>query len=583
MQLRDHLFIFGGMLLACLLFANSISLVYIAIFTLGLGVLFALGLVNVTFVYALMMPGLVLRALGWRSRWRGLFASILVFAVPLTAAILPPVLSYATAQISIARATGSDKDDRPPEVGQAVPVTLFAQEFVRSGRNAQPGCGAICQNLLAEGIASYVSARARKGRLSKPEAAVTYRLRPGVNCPAVLREHTQPVPRLLERRAAGECLVSAPSTPGEREAAGFVVEVASIRPKEAGYANVRGLKRVRIGWREDGNTKEIFRKTEVSTERLAFPLHLAVDASGPHGFPRGWKFAQKRRKSGAFDADATVLALLGKEPEPVAPQSPGTRQEPGKLSHAEYTRVIQRLLASPQTAAFEPSLSNVVNAWMRTRGRKSGPQFEEMLIRIARDRRFVDIPLVFIELRSRPDALRQCLPALVGRLEAPPPAEPELAKKGGSYDFDRANIAYAFRSLEAEDLAPYADRLVALARRTGESWTAGLIAILPKLDRDPVGVLKDALRSKRWETRRRAAQAICQSAPRVQEALKPALLATLQGKSSDDRRAVARALVRMGEKEAVERKLSASRDRRRYLFERGVELTAGFDVKYCTR
>lgn len=583
MGFRIHLYIFGGMLVGCLLIGNPLSLVYLAILPLGLGLIVALVLINGTFYYALMLPGFFLDKTTRASPIAGLRGTLLIFAIPACVALLAPVASLALTEWSILRATMGDADGEPVGVAGGVAgggsVSIYADKSLRVGKSVLPACSPLCQRLLANGIADRVVMVSRPGKRRSPPAAMTYVLRKRTHCAGILPSNENPVTELLERRAAGECLVGWQATSPEREADGLFVDIEHVRRGETGLHGVAALKRLRIGRRTNGEIAELFAKTHVTTERLSFPLYFAIRFGGPHGFPTGWQFAKQTRETNAFDSDTLALGLLAGQTPAMVPAEP-QRRRPADATHAEMTAALKRLVDSPQSEVFEPSLSNVVVTWVNSRGRNRGPEFQDLLVQIASDRRFIDVPQVFSALD--PDGLRRALPVLIGRLENPPAAEPELEKKRRSFDFDRSSIAYALRRLEPADLAPYADRLMALASRPGEKWTAGIIAILPKLDRDSVRVLEQALQSDRWETRRRAAQSACLARPEVQQALKPALMRAWSHKSGDARRAIARALIRMGEKDAVERGLKSERERLSVMFVRGRALEAGFDPRYCT-
>lgn len=361
MSFKEHVYILGGLLLSCLVFTNPLVLTYLAILTLGFGIIVALFLVNGTFYYALTLPGILFKEKRqiWKNNTIGSF--VLIFAIPILAAIVPPALSHLVARSSVYSGPYSDKEHKGGAPERAATVTLSARKHVRIDGVVRPACDILCQRILAEDLADNVVVVSRPRKSKKEATASTFGLRRLSNCPAVLHEHEKPDPQLLRRRASGECLVAWPATSLERDADGLVVDIEWMRKKEISLPCVTAMKRLSIGRRKSSETTELLNRTEITCERLAIPLHLSIATKGPHGFPSGWKFARHREITNAFDADETVLAFLKGTTAPL-PRGKNQRRSKSKMKHAETTQLIERLLASPQTAAFEPSLRNVVIA-----------------------------------------------------------------------------------------------------------------------------------------------------------------------------------------------------------------------------
>lgn len=577
MQFRHHLLAFIGAAILCLLLANPISLAYILIGTFGVGLLAAFPLVNGTFYYGLALPGLYL--IGRPSNAGRSFATkaAMVLALPAFVAFAGPVLSYASERYATASTTAGDHETERPVLKRPAAITLLSQGVTKIDGQYLPVCSPLCQKLLAADYAEKIISVDGPSRRRKKPRVLVYSLRQGHDCPALLPTNKQATTEFLKRRANGECLTARPAFNGEREADGYVIERARPLKRKDLPSNITYLRQLVIKKRENNVATEVLRRTHVKSERLVFPTYWKISFRGTHGFPSGWEQAVLQEQKNEFDPDDFVMDFFG-QPPPKSATEPARRST--RVGQQEYALILEKLFASPQTRAFEPGVRQIVNSWMSSTPRAPQPQFDAMLVRIAKDRRFVDIPLVFTNLRNRPAALKEALPAMIERLESPPPAGAEMDNKRQSYDFDRAHISYALRNLKPRDLAPFADRLFALVQGEPAPWTAGIIAILPRLGHDHAAVLERALSSGSNEIRRRAGQAACRSPLEILQQVRPAVMTAFEN-ATHDRRAIAIALLRMGETEFVESRLKSDRERARVFHGRSPPHTSGFNDRHC--
>lgn len=569
-----HVMIWFGWAGAAILLGNSWLLLIFAVLTLGLGFIVVLIVANVTFYYLLAMPALYFTD-GQPRR----AAALPIFTLPVLAALLVPLAAWAGWTLDQRAHTAQDRDQPLPAGIEIIQVQLRT-DHDRSDRihiEYEEFCGVLCQRLLAEGHAKSV--RMVKTLPERGLSGVEYTLIDAIECAEPLHHSAKIDPSYFAARAEGKCLKavaigeSRPDLAIQQQRTVSVADASLL----AGW-HIRATDTLEIHRVSATATEPIVIRSKLSAAVLAPPLSLSFEGTGSQGMTVKWGFTRMTRVVNDYDLPQFVVDRLAR----ARGVTPIAARDPNQVRATER-RALLRIMDGRSTEPFPKHLQGVLQ---RTVHDSSWPPAEKdaFLVRVAEDRRFVDVSVVVHAIASRPEALHRALPALLRRLEAPPIADKEVIAARKSHDFDRSSIGYAMRRASPEALAPYSDRIVAMVAGSTESWTAGLVETLALLDTDTTALIRSRLEPGKHDTvRDSAARAACRARSEVQLALKDDLLRALRSEAarpaSDRLAPIARALVRMGEKAAVaEIVADPAKLKRIHPWD---QLEAGFDPQRC--
>lgn len=570
--LRAHLWRLAGLFGLCLLLGNALSLLALAFLTLGIGVGLVVVMVNVTFYYAISIAALALL-----SRYTRIGAWFPALLAALAVSIALPLLARSAFLLHRTTLTASDREQVLPE---ATPIVQIEKRSDYTGSKypiLQSNCAELCQRLLAEGYTE----RVRLAR-SLPKGAsnsIEYALAPATDCDPKLYPAGQVVPSMAAARADGKCLTSGAVGEGQPS---LLIREHSTRADRAPFlfqpyvlSSVRTLV---IDPLTDA-AEPLLVQTRIESDVLMLPLALGVHSSGPNGMHLDWRLWRRALVVNDFDTTELVIDRLARAKGIASPQL----RDAAASRETEFDALL-KLMDSDGTNPFPPHFGHLAQRLVRDR-RWSAPERDDLLVRIAEDRRFVDVPSLFIEIGGRPAALQRAMPALMRRMEDPPPADAETLKKWQSFDFDRSTIGWSISRMSRVQIAPYEDRIVALVEESDASWTAGLVKVLGTFDRDTTELIRQRLSpSLHYSVRDAAAKAACIAPPYRQARLKDDLLTALRSeaetRASDRIAPLVRALIRMGEKSAA---VDAVGDTERLnRVHRWQSLEAGFPPEQCS-
>lgn len=569
--LPTHIMRIVGMAVLCLLLGNGLALIVLAFATFLIGVLAVVVLVNATLYYALSLPTLHL----FRNS-TGLRRYVLPLVPALAISLVVPLVAWASFHSEQRRLTFNDIEHPLPDKLRIVQIEERTDTAGRLHPEFERSCALLCQRLLAEGYAERVHVVEAKSGLIY---GVEYTLDPALDCGQRDYDPGKVATSLLVARAEGKCLQTRKIVEGRPD-----LSVILRNRKEEKKATGSWLYRI-----PKTSVLAVYRNTPTATEPLIIRSRLAADVLMPplsfhpldnaNGMSVEWGPLRLPQVVNDFDLTEFMIERLARA-KGIAPRTTRDPALASKLDRENLLRLLDEPTTDPLPQHIRGRVQNYVNAT-----ELSEQERDDFLVRVAADRRLVDIPGIFHQLARSPRAMERALPSLIERLESPPAADLKANDKSKtSYDFDRSTISYSLRNVPEERLATFANRIIALAEQNTESWTAGLIETVASLDPSRTDLIRLRLDpTLHNNVRDSAARAACRIGRPTDTALKDELLRVLSieaGKRASDRiPLLVKALVRLGEKERAEA-IVADPDKLKRVH-RLKELEAGFDPKLC--
>lgn len=323
-------------------------------------------------------------------------------------------------------------------------------------------CDALCQQLLTNGEVERVVVAAVRynGKLVKPTDRVGYRMadRSGP-CPATFRLPTMVVPGTLAAASEGRCLVAGV---GDTTHADVTVSNRFFAEKP---------KRVlEISTPSKGVVRRV---TAPRYYVLEMPFHLTMVHGGG---PFNARLVSAAHRVSGPDTAGAVAGVLGLAVDRAAVEAkPLARRA-----------ALEFVLAHPGSASIVKNWDRPFqNTFYSTSFRKTVPLTAKdirFVHAVLGDMEFANVSSVGSMFSNRRDlSVAEFAPDILRRLEA-----------DGQEDKSNQALAHALTRLGNDELKPYADRLLAIARRAAP-WSKPIIRKLGQLGTDPAPVLGDLL------------------------------------------------------------------------------------------
>lgn len=453
--------------LSVLLAASNVATLVIWV-TFGLG--FPLLLVQSVFAYGLCLFPLI----AWRNNAPTLGAVVSVCAIA-ALAFLPSQFAKGYANQIVEEVTADDFRPERPVSFRSLEIRREPDNYDNLFADNEP-CGLECRSLLLTGKVDWVRVVMRTGKRARrgvPEETRSTFYRPGTvfDCAAPGASS--------EARHQGCVLMSA--DPGSL--ADLVVSFEEGRSKdlkstaESAFHRFTKWRRVEASVRQNGRLSPVYRQTDAEMNLAFMPSVIAPEFRGINS--SGFSIQKSKTRLRPITLDAALKAVgsdvanvPGADPKENKPTSWKDGITPA------LTRDALSVLDLPGVEPFNAEQEKVISKWlMHARATKDwSPEIMGILRRIVRDPRVRNASFFGQIFERNVEVTRALLPDVLDRMEA---------EEFGSDNTAARQAAYSFVRIDPQLLAPYRDRIIALARKGGRTGDIAMQAV-GRLGVDPL-------------------------------------------------------------------------------------------------
>lgn len=533
---------------------------------------------------------------------------------------LPGVISQLKFSGLSASYTAGDIAGRRPGTQITRPASV---ELVRPGlrprRQAhateRAPCDALCQTILAEGLANEVvitriAPRPYPTRRA-PEPTPTisrmsYRLETRTDCPpGVLPKHPSPLPAAVAQIAAGKCYVASP--PGVSQG-NLLFRTEDLRtttnrhrikrardsrltPRSWWLGDVQ-VRRLEVSDARTRAKNPLHRKTYVRASPIILPTALMPSATF-NGYGKNGLFLMRRKaETNPFNFDLEVIHWLGalaagRWPTQEQPPAPLRRYEKAEQRLANRHRpdnaaLVKALLQRPGMQPFNEGADAALAAWVSDIRKQRHVTENDLRIALAvlRDGRFTNLTQFAWLIRRWPEQFTSAIPEILGRLEKPVPE-----RTGHSH----GALGNALAKLPLHSLRPYGERIIRIAQAEDRWHMNDLLSVAGQLGIDTTNLFRERLSSSHASTARGAMIGLCRADAPIAAPFMPELLDRFRAAATGNQRLLrnasllVRTLVRHGRKPDLVIILEATGDheKRGRVLRRSLRLKAGFAPRFC--
>lgn len=446
----------------------AILLVYV---TLGLAL--PLMFVQTLFVYGACFYPLVAGFGGSRT----VGAAISVGAIA-ALAFLPGILGQGQAKRIAAEVMADDLRPSEPVAFRSLEIRRKPSDYADLFADNE-ACGLECRSLLLTGKVDWVRVVMLTGRparrgAAQPSTSTFYRSGTLLECG---------VPMAGKAPASSSCVLMSADTGG---LADLVIEFSqayrsSIKAAtKSSFMRFKTMRRVEGKVLRAGRRETVYRQSETESAVAFTPSVIAPEFNSLRS--SGFEFQKSKQRinqislTRALEAVGTgVKSVPGADPKANKP----TNWRDG-LTPA-LTRDVLSVLDLPGAEPFNTEQGKVISTWMmHARQEKEWtPEIVGILRRIVRDTRVRNASYFGQIFERNVKVAKALMPDLLDRMEA---------EEFGSDNTAARQAAYSFVRIDPQLLAPYRDRIIALARKGGRTGDIAMQAV-GRLGVDPLPYL----------------------------------------------------------------------------------------------